>query len=158
MKSEIGYEGNKCLCSNFLWHLLFGDNLFRIAQCQDWWKLIQSGWLRFHFSETFFGMSVFLKSIFTGRPALLGGVCVTFARHTLPCHAFHTSPPVNHVMKLTRLRVVDNSELGKQAMLEGKPPYVIHVYTKTGIGTIGESPLRPCDGFLISSVIQSSLL
>jgi hypothetical protein len=38
------------------------------------------------------------------------------------------------------LRVVDNSELGKQAMAEGKPPKVFHVYNKTGVGTIGNSP------------------
>jgi hypothetical protein len=37
------------------------------------------------------------------------------------------------------LRVVDNSELGKQAMAEGKPPKVFHVYNKTGVGTIGNS-------------------
>ena len=40
-------------------------------------------------------------------------------------------------MKQTRLRCVDNSEIGKQAMLEGKPPKCIHVYNKRGIGFIG---------------------
>lgn len=42
-----------------------------------------------------------------------------------------------HIIKLTRLRVVDNSEIGKRAMAEGKPPKCIHVYNKTGVGTTG---------------------
>jgi hypothetical protein len=52
-------------------------------------------------------------------------------------HAFHTSPACSHIIKLTRLRVVDNSEIGKRAMAEGKPPKCIHVYNKKGVGTIG---------------------
>ncbi|KAG8322237.1 39S ribosomal protein L14, mitochondrial [Homalodisca vitripennis] len=51
----------------------------------------------------------------------------------------HVSAPSRHIMKLTRLRVVDNSEIGMKAMAEGKPPKCIHVYNKTGIGTIGKS-------------------
>lgn len=50
----------------------------------------------------------------------------------------HLSAPVSHIMKLTRLRVVDNSKLGVQAMAEGKPPKCIHIYNKQGIGTIGK--------------------
>lgn len=42
---------------------------------------------------------------------------------------------------MSRLRVVDNSEIGKLAMAEGKPPKCIHVYTKTGVGTIGDKVL-----------------
>ena len=41
-----------------------------------------------------------------------------------------TSPPLCQIQTMTRLRVVDNSALGKQAMLEGKPPKVIQVYQK----------------------------
>lgn len=52
-------------------------------------------------------------------------------------HGFHTSPAYSHIIKLTRLRVVDNSEIGKRAMAEGKPPKCIHVYNKKGVGTIG---------------------
>lgn len=44
--------------------------------------------------------------------------------------SFSLSSIVHQVQTLTRLRVVDNSSLGKQAMLEGKPPKVIHVYKK----------------------------
>lgn len=50
---------------------------------------------------------------------------------------FHSSDPCQKLHKLTRLRVVDNSELGKQAMMEGKPPKIIHIYNKKGIGTVG---------------------
>lgn len=49
----------------------------------------------------------------------------------------HTSGQCYEIQKLTRLRVVDNSEIGKRAMAEGKPPKCIHVYNKTGIGLIG---------------------
>lgn len=50
----------------------------------------------------------------------------------------HTSATVHHIQKLTRLRVVDNSELGKSAMLEGRPPRCIHVYNKKGFGHTGK--------------------
>ncbi|GFY58129.1 39S ribosomal protein L14, mitochondrial [Trichonephila inaurata madagascariensis] len=49
-------------------------------------------------------------------------------------------------MKLTRLRVVDNSNLGKQAMLDGKPPRCIHVYNKVGVGTVGDRVLVAIKG------------
>ncbi|KAL9705130.1 hypothetical protein quinque_008648 [Culex quinquefasciatus] len=43
---------------------------------------------------------------------------------------FHTSAVYNEIRKLARLRVVDNSDIGKRAMAEGKPPKCIHVYNK----------------------------
>ncbi|XP_078040105.1 mitochondrial ribosomal protein L14 [Augochlora pura] len=49
-----------------------------------------------------------------------------------------TSTMFNQIIKLTRLRVVDNSEIGKQAMMEGRPPRCIHVYNKIGVGYIGD--------------------
>lgn len=48
-----------------------------------------------------------------------------------PSRGFHTTACLNEVRLLTRLRVVDNSEIGKRAMAEGKPPKVICVYNKT---------------------------
>ncbi|CAK9817493.1 39S ribosomal protein L14, mitochondrial [Anthophora plagiata] len=57
-----------------------------------------------------------------------------------------TSTMCNQIMKLTRLRVVDNSEIGKQAMMEGKPPKCIHVYNKTGVGYIGDRVLVAIKG------------
>lgn len=50
-----------------------------------------------------------------------------------------TSTPANQIIKLSRLRVVDNSEIGKLAMMEGRPPRCIHVYNKPGVGHIGET-------------------
>lgn len=51
---------------------------------------------------------------------------------------FHTTPTCNEIRKLARLRVVDNSEIGKRAMAEGKPPRCIHIYNKRSIGFIGD--------------------
>ena len=34
------------------------------------------------------------------------------------------------IYKLTEMNVVDNSALGRKAMAEGRPPYVIDVYSK----------------------------
>lgn len=66
---------------------------------------------------------------------------------------FGTSSNLQHIMKLTRLRVVDNSALGKQAMIEGRPPRCIHVYNKTGIGTIGDKILVTIKGLKKKAVI-----
>ncbi|XP_051153169.1 39S ribosomal protein L14, mitochondrial [Leptopilina boulardi] len=52
--------------------------------------------------------------------------------------SFHTSAIQNKIIKLSRLRVVDNSEIGKKAMKIGKPPRCIHVYNKKGTGFIGD--------------------
>ncbi|KAG7159091.1 39S ribosomal protein L14-like [Homarus americanus] len=49
----------------------------------------------------------------------------------------HTSASLQEIQKLTRLRVVDNSKLGKAAMMEGRPPRCIHIYNKKGIGYTG---------------------
>ena len=57
-----------------------------------------------------------------------------------------TSPISNQIIKLTRLRVVDNSDIGKQAMLEGKPPRCIHVYNKKGVGYIGDKVMVAIKG------------
>lgn len=57
---------------------------------------------------------------------------------SIASRSISTSATSNQIIKLTRLRVVDNSEIGKQAMLEGKPPRCIHVYNKVGVGYIGK--------------------
>ncbi|KAG8237113.1 hypothetical protein J437_LFUL008165 [Ladona fulva] len=57
------------------------------------------------------------------------------------CRSVHMSQANQHIIKLTRLRVVDNSEIGKLSMAEGRPPRCIHVYNKKGIGTIGDKVL-----------------
>ncbi|XP_026478821.1 39S ribosomal protein L14, mitochondrial [Ctenocephalides felis] len=58
----------------------------------------------------------------------------------------HTTSVNNEVQKLTRLRVVDNSEIGKRAMAEGKPPRIIHVYSKLRKGYIGDRVLVAIKG------------
>ena len=44
------------------------------------------------------------------------------------------------------MRVVDNSAIGKAAKILGRPPRVIHVYTKTGIGKVGDKVLLAIKG------------
>jgi len=69
-----------------------------------------------------------------------------FCRHACPLthhqqsSNISTSAPLFHILKnsLARLRVVDNSAIGKQAMLEGKPPKVIEVYNQNKIGRLGD--------------------
>ncbi|CAG7818256.1 unnamed protein product [Allacma fusca] len=64
----------------------------------------------------------------------------------------HHHPP-SAIHKLTRLRCVDNSAIGKQAMAEGKPLKVIHVYTKTGKGGIGDKVLMTIKGEMKKGII-----
>lgn len=59
---------------------------------------------------------------------------------------FHTSPACNEIRLLARLRCVDNSEIGKKAMMEGKPPKTIHVYNKRRVGFIGDKVLVAVKG------------
>lgn len=64
----------------------------------------------------------------------------------LSVNSFHTTSVCNEVRLLTRLRVVDNSEIGKKAMMEGKPPKTIHVYNSTKVGLIGDKVLMAIKG------------
>lgn len=59
---------------------------------------------------------------------------------------FHTTNCLHEIRNLARLRVVDNSPIGKQAMAEGKPPKVINVYNRKRIGTIGDVVLMAIKG------------
>lgn len=65
---------------------------------------------------------------------------------TIKSNTFHSTAACNEIRKLARLRVVDNSPIGKQAMNEGKPPRVIHVYNKKEVGTIGDKVLLAIKG------------
>lgn len=51
------------------------------------------------------------------------------------------------------MRVVDNSEIGKLAMAEGKPPRCIHVYNKKSVGTIGDKILVAIKGQMKKGII-----
>lgn len=66
---------------------------------------------------------------------------------------FHTSLVCNEIRKLARLRVVDNSEIGKRAMAEGRPPKVIHVYNKKSIGKIGDMVLVAIKGEMKKGIL-----
>jgi len=45
---------------------------------------------------------------------------------------------MNYIIKMARLRVVDNSNIGRAAELAGKPAKCIQVYNKQGIGYLGD--------------------
>lgn len=64
----------------------------------------------------------------------------------LHSHQIHTTVACNEIRNLARLRVVDNCEIGKRAMAEGKPPRVIRVYNKKSIGYIGDRVLMAIKG------------
>lgn len=64
----------------------------------------------------------------------------------LSANLFHTTAINNEIRLLTRLRVVDNSEIGKKAMMEGKPPKTIHVYNQKRIGFIGDKVMVAIKG------------
>ncbi|XP_061389903.1 large ribosomal subunit protein uL14m [Musca vetustissima] len=65
----------------------------------------------------------------------------------------HTSPVCCEIRKLARLRVVDNSDLGKRAMAEGRPPRCIHVYNKRGIGLVGDKVLVAIKGQMKKGIL-----
>lgn len=65
---------------------------------------------------------------------------------SVPSSGFHTTAVCNEIRKLARLRVVDNCEIGKKAMAEGKPPRVIHVYSKKMVGYTGDMVLLAIKG------------
>uniref|UniRef100_A0A1B0G683 Large ribosomal subunit protein uL14m n=1 Tax=Glossina morsitans morsitans TaxID=37546 RepID=A0A1B0G683_GLOMM len=65
----------------------------------------------------------------------------------------HTTPICNEIRKLARLRVVDNSEIGKRAMAEGRPPRCIHVYNKRGVGYIGDKVLVAIKGEMKKGIL-----
>lgn len=70
----------------------------------------------------------------------------SIATKTITSKNIHTTSVCNEIRKLARLRVVDNSALGKKAMAEGKPPRVIHVYNRRHIGFIGDVVLLAIKG------------
>ena len=58
------------------------------------------------------------------------------------CGFCRTTPRLDYIRKMTRLRVVDNSAIGRAAELAGKPARCIHVYNKTSFGYLGDK-VRP---------------
>jgi len=71
----------------------------------------------------------------------------------LSARGLHTTPALAQIQKMTRLRCVDNSTIGKQAMLEGKPPKVIQVYSKRKYGLPGDKVLCTVKGHMIKGIL-----
>ncbi|XP_038162948.1 39S ribosomal protein L14, mitochondrial isoform X1 [Cyprinodon tularosa] len=57
---------------------------------------------------------------------------------------FSVSAAAAAIQKMTRVRVVDNSSLGNTPY--HRPPRVIHVYTKNGVGKVGDKVLLAIKG------------
>ncbi|XP_033469090.1 large ribosomal subunit protein uL14m [Epinephelus lanceolatus] len=57
---------------------------------------------------------------------------------------FSVSAVAAAIQKMTRVRVVDNSSLGNTPY--HRPPRVIHVYNKTGVGKVGDKVLLAIKG------------
>ncbi|MED6286105.1 39S ribosomal protein L14, mitochondrial [Characodon lateralis] len=57
---------------------------------------------------------------------------------------FSVSTAAAAIQKMTRVRVVDNSSLGNTPY--HRPPRVIHVYTKNGVGKVGDRVLLAIKG------------
>ncbi|CAJ1067748.1 S ribosomal protein L14%2C mitochondrial [Xyrichtys novacula] len=57
---------------------------------------------------------------------------------------FSVSAVAAAIQKMTRVRVVDNSPLGNTPY--HRPPKVIHVYTKNGVGKVGDTVLLAIKG------------
>uniref|UniRef100_T1E539 Large ribosomal subunit protein uL14m n=1 Tax=Crotalus horridus TaxID=35024 RepID=T1E539_CROHD len=57
---------------------------------------------------------------------------------------FSLSNVCSYIQKLTRVRVIDNSALGNTPY--HRPPKCIHVYTKNGVGKVGDQILLAIKG------------
>ncbi|XP_048737134.2 39S ribosomal protein L14, mitochondrial-like isoform X2 [Ostrea edulis] len=54
---------------------------------------------------------------------------------------FSTTTPLNELQLLSRVKVVDNSKIGRNAKQSGRPVRIIHVYNKTHVGRLGDKVL-----------------
>uniref|UniRef100_A0A0B6YXP9 Large ribosomal subunit protein uL14m n=1 Tax=Arion vulgaris TaxID=1028688 RepID=A0A0B6YXP9_9EUPU len=62
------------------------------------------------------------------------------------CCSFSTSQNLHEIRLLARMRIVDNSAIGKAAAQIGKPPRVIHVYNRRRVGYLGDKVLVTVKG------------
>ncbi|KAF4090081.1 hypothetical protein AMELA_G00047830 [Ameiurus melas] len=63
---------------------------------------------------------------------------------TIQYRSFSVSTVVAAIQKMTRVRVIDNSSLGNTPY--HRSPRVIHVYTKNGVGKVGDTVLLAIKG------------
>nr|CAG4636721.1 EOG090X0MX9 [Eubosmina coregoni] len=102
-----------------------------LSKCQ------REGWIKLAFYLLSFFFYLYGQGLYTNTSINIKRVCVRLQL---------TTNPLREIQLLTRLRVVDNSAIGKQAMMEGRPPKCIHVYNQTGVGTIGDKVLVAIKG------------
>ncbi|XP_028676555.1 39S ribosomal protein L14, mitochondrial [Erpetoichthys calabaricus] len=72
------------------------------------------------------------------------GLLLTQSFTNIVKHSFRISAACTAIQKLTRVRVVDNSTLGSTPY--HRPPKCIHVYTKNGVGKVGDKILLAIKG------------
>ncbi|XP_060987844.1 large ribosomal subunit protein uL14m-like [Dama dama] len=73
----------------------------------------------------------------------LWGPCVHMSR-AFSQRCFSTTGSLGAIQKMTRVRVVDNSALGNTPY--HRPPRCIHVYSKNGVGEVGDRILLAIKG------------
>ncbi|KAM8851522.1 large ribosomal subunit protein uL14m [Synchiropus picturatus] len=76
---------------------------------------------------------------------------ITESQHVNHQRTFSATAAVSAIQKMTRVRVVDNSTLGNTPY--HRPPRVIHVYTKNGVGKVGDKVLLAIKGQKKAAII-----
>ena len=71
----------------------------------------------------------------------LRGLNQTGCSHIFKFLSFSTTSTLHELQKLSRVKIVDNSMLGRKTVLAGKPPKIIHVYKKNKRAFIGDKVL-----------------
>jgi len=69
------------------------------------------------------------------------------------CRGIQTTASLGMIQHRSRVRIVDNSTMGQQAMQEGRPPKVVRVYSKREYGITGDKILVACKGELKKAVL-----
>lgn len=72
-----------------------------------------------------------------------GCKCIIFSSFTWTRYLmfFSTTPQLNELRLLSRVKVVDNSKIGRNAKQSGRPVKVINVYKKPLVGRLGDKVL-----------------
>lgn len=72
-----------------------------------------------------------------------GCKCIIFYSFTWTRYLifFSTTPQLNELQLLSRVKVVDNSKIGRNAKQSGRPVKVINVYKKPPVGRLGDKVL-----------------
>ncbi|GFO04079.1 39S ribosomal protein l14, mitochondrial [Plakobranchus ocellatus] len=78
--------------------------------------------------------------------ALPRPVAQSTKRVAATCCCFSTTQAFCEIRNLARMRIVDNSAIGKAAAEIGKPPRVINVYNKKNVGYLGDKVLVTVKG------------